>query len=123
MTERKGTQPYIARTAGEGPVPVPPEPGIEHKHIVGPETGFQEQLVTLLKPSELLELKQYLDSKRIDIGQKNLQKGIVTAGYAQFGVIELADGRIAFRPNQNNYIITGTPKEFLEALKTIETTL
>ncbi len=79
--------------------------------------------VLTLSTAELLELKQYLDNQRINIKQPRLQKGQVSAGYANRGAIELGDGRIAFIPNQNNEKIVGTPHEFLLALKNIDQNL
>lgn len=114
MTERpKGTSPNIARIAGEGHPLVPPRP----------EVRLKERPVSSLSPAELLELKQYLYQQHINISQGKLQEGVVTVGYARFGVIRMVDKRIAFRPNQNNEIIIGTPQEFLEALKTVDETL
>jgi hypothetical protein len=123
MTERpKGTSPYIAKIAGGEP-PFKADRGIEYEHLVGPEVGLQERQISSLSPRELLELKQYLGVKGIDVRQAKLQQGQVTAGYAKSGAIQMADGKIAFRPNQNNEIITGAPQEFLDALKTVDETL
>ncbi len=123
MTERpKGTRPYIAETAGEGPPYIPARPGIENEHPVGPEVGLQERQVSSLSPAELLELKQYLGIERIDIRRETLGTEKMSAGYKKV-VIMLEGGKIAFRPNQNNLIITGTRQEFLAALKTVDETL
>lgn len=95
----------------------------EDRPVQGPakaERGLINKEVSSLSPSELLELRQYLDRQRINIRQPLLQKGQVSAGYAKFGAIEIGDGRIAFVPNQNNERIVGTPQEFLEALKILD---
>jgi len=83
------------------------------------ETRFKSRPVGSLSLTELFELKQWLDTCRININQPLLQKGQVSVGYAKRGAIELGDGRIAFVPYQNNERIEGAPEEFLKALKTL----
>jgi hypothetical protein len=84
------------------------------------EIGSVTREVLSLSRADLLELKQYLERQRINIRQPMLQTGVVSAGYAKFGAIELGGGKIAFIPNQNNERIVGTPQEFLQALKTLD---
>lgn len=84
-----------------------------------PETRLIKRSVASLSLTELFELKEWLDRRRINIRQPLLQKGRVSSGYVQRGAIELGAGRIAFVPNQNNELIEGTPEEFLTALNKI----
>ncbi len=114
---------FEPKSAGEaGPI-TPSKPGSEGPLSVRRKEGSVVRGVLTLSAAELLELKQYLDNQRINIKQPMLQKGQVSAGYANRGAIELGDGRIAFIPNQNNEKIVGTPQEFLLALKNIEQSL
>ena len=75
--------------------------------------------VSQLNKAQLLELAKYLKEQRINIRQKLLQTGVVSAGYEKFGAIQLEGGKIGFRPNQNNELIVGTPQQFLEMLKQV----
>jgi hypothetical protein len=109
MSERKGEMPFVPKSEGESST----------RGAGKAERLFITKEVTGLTYTELLELQQYLDRQRINIKQSLLQKGGVSVGYAKFGVIDLGDGKIAFVPNQNNERIVGTPKEFLQALKTL----
>lgn len=123
MSERKDLPSFEPKPAGE-PAPVAPsKPGSEGALSVRRKEGSMVRGVLTLSTAELLELKQYLDNQRINIKQPRLQKGQVSAGYANRGAIELGDGRIAFIPNQNNEKIVGTPHEFLLALKNIDQNL
>ncbi|MFA5990885.1 MAG: hypothetical protein WC794_01395 [Candidatus Doudnabacteria bacterium] len=76
-----------------------------------------------LSEDQLQELFKYLLEKRINIDQKLLQSGVVSEGYKKFGVIELTNGKIGFRPGQHNHVIVGTPKDFSEVLRKFKSKL
>lgn len=116
---RQPTTPEIAHRAGSEP-PKAYQPGVEHSFPVGPETGARFFDVSKLSIAQLLELKQYLDQQRIRIRQKFLQDGVVSPGYAQRGAIQLEAGKIGFKPHGWDYIIVGTPEEFVQALRSVD---
>jgi len=114
MSEKKGLPSFINQHV-EGFSQAPTEQNLAAKK----ERRLVTREVATLSSAELVELKQYLERQRININQPMLQTGVVSAGYAKFGAIELGGGKIAFVPNQNNERIVGTPQEFLQALKTL----
>ncbi len=118
MPEKKDFFSFTPKESAEKALPV--KSGLERPSTSKSETRLITRPVGTLSPSELLELKQWLDRSKINIRQPLLQTGKVSAGYAKYGAIELGDGRIAFVPNQNNERIVGTPQEFLEALKILD---
>jgi hypothetical protein len=84
---------------------------------------LQEISVSQASIEELLELKQFLENQRINLRQKNLQSGRVSVGYEKRGVVIVGENTIGIRPNQNNILYTGTPQEFLEAIRSVDNSI
>ncbi|MBI5530632.1 MAG: hypothetical protein HY918_03985 [Candidatus Doudnabacteria bacterium] len=85
-----------------------------------PEEIVRTLYVSDLEDKDLRELASYIRANRININQVMLQeKGRISAGYEKF-IIDFGDGQIAFRPNEGNIIVYGTPEIFLKKLREID---
>ncbi len=115
MEKKYVTNRDIAQGASKVPERVYP-PRIENGFAKGVEVKRQIFDVSNIDLSMLRELSDFLQKEKINLNQKALKQGEVSAGYLKKGITIIDENLFGVVINDTNYIIKGTREEFLSAL-------